>query len=216
MPARPLSAPADVADAIAAAVAMCWPRAPASTDPGRQAASWRGAGSEHAWRFSGRWWRAPVSLRRDRPWSEGVAMSAVAEVWDLTTVAEDEVVFHLHSPDTLETGGMPGGWPGPGYEVISGLRPGTPVLRHGIGTRTLDAATQASFSAGSPPSTTFISARPSAATSPTSPTPSATSLTGGMDAREMADARAGCRRCSNARAGRGCTRRRRGPRRIPS
>ena len=68
----------------------------------------------------------------------GVAVSAAPEVWDLTTVAEDEVVFHLHSPGTLETGGVPGGWPGPGYEVISALRPGTPVLRHGIETRTLD------------------------------------------------------------------------------
>ncbi len=68
----------------------------------------------------------------------GVVMSTVAEVWDLTTVAEDEVVFHLHSPDTIETVGAPGSWPGPGYEVITGLRPGTPLLRHGIATRTLD------------------------------------------------------------------------------
>ncbi len=68
----------------------------------------------------------------------GVAMSAVPELWDLTTVAEDEVVFHLHSPDTLEMVGVRGGWPGPGYEVITGLRPGTSLLRHGIATRTLD------------------------------------------------------------------------------
>jgi hypothetical protein len=67
-----------------------------------------------------------------------VAVSPIAEVWDLTTVAEDEVVFHLHSPETLGTPGEPGGWEGTGYEVISGLSPGTPVLRHGIGTRTLD------------------------------------------------------------------------------
>ena len=65
-------------------------------------------------------------------------MSAVPEVWDLTTVAEDEVVFHLHSPDTLDAGRVPGGWSGPGYEVVTGLRPGTPLLRHGIATRTLD------------------------------------------------------------------------------
>ena len=64
-------------------------------------------------------------------------MRAVAEVWDLTTVAEDEVVFHLHSPYALETGGEPGSWAGPGYEVITGLRPGTSVLRHGIEARTL-------------------------------------------------------------------------------
>ncbi len=62
----------------------------------------------------------------------------VPEVWDLTTVAEDEVVFHLHSPDTPGMVGAPGGWSGPGYEVITSLRPGTPVLRHGIGTRTLE------------------------------------------------------------------------------
>jgi len=59
-------------------------------------------------------------------------------MWDLTTVAEDEVVFHLHSPDKLSMVGEPGTWPGPGYEVITGLRPGTPVLRHGIETRTLE------------------------------------------------------------------------------
>jgi len=62
----------------------------------------------------------------------------VPEVWDLTTVAEDEVVFHLHSPDKLKMVGEPGSWPGPGYEVITDLRPATPVLRHGIETRTLD------------------------------------------------------------------------------
>ncbi len=63
------------------------------------------------------------------------AVSAVAEIWDLTTVADDEVVFHLHSPDTL---GVAGDWSGPGYEVITGLKPGSPVLRHGIETRTLE------------------------------------------------------------------------------
>lgn len=65
-------------------------------------------------------------------------MPPVPEVWDLTTVADDEAVFHLHSPDRLEMVGEPGDWSGPGYEVITGLRPGTPVLRHGIETRTLD------------------------------------------------------------------------------
>ena len=58
----------------------------------------------------------------------------VPEAWDLTTVAEDEVVFHLHSPDKLEFVGERGRWPGPGYEVITGLRPGTPVVRHGLET----------------------------------------------------------------------------------
>ena len=64
-------------------------------------------------------------------------MGAVPEVWDLTTVAEDEVVFHLHSPDSLESG-RPASWSGPGYEVITALRPATPLMRHGIATRTLE------------------------------------------------------------------------------
>lgn len=65
-------------------------------------------------------------------------MSPVPEVWDLTTVAEDEVVFHLHSPDKSQGSDEAGGWPGPGYEVISGLAPGTPVLRHGFETHSLE------------------------------------------------------------------------------
>lgn len=64
-------------------------------------------------------------------------MSSPSEVWDLTTVAEDQVVFHLHSPDKLNATET-STWPGPGYEVISGLDPGTPVVRHGLETRTLD------------------------------------------------------------------------------
>jgi predicted phosphodiesterase len=65
-------------------------------------------------------------------------VSAVPEVWDLTTVADDEVVYHLHSPDPITSGGEPGDWSGPGYEVITGIKPGTRVLRHGIEARTLD------------------------------------------------------------------------------
>lgn len=65
-------------------------------------------------------------------------MSALAEVWDLTTVADDEVVFHLHSPEPSAAAGQTGDWPGPGYEVITGLEPGLPIVRHGIETRTLD------------------------------------------------------------------------------
>jgi predicted phosphodiesterase len=60
-----------------------------------------------------------------------------AEVWDLTSVADDEVVFHLHSPDLLTTGDEPGD-SGPGYEVITGLKPGASLVRHGIETRTLE------------------------------------------------------------------------------
>jgi len=65
-------------------------------------------------------------------------VSAVAEVWDLTTVADDEVVFHLHSPDPSATVGQTGDWAGPGYEVITGLKPGSQIVRHGIEARTLD------------------------------------------------------------------------------
>ena len=46
-------------------------------------------------------------------------------------------MFHLHSPDKLK-GSDDDSWPGPGYEVISGLEPGTPVVRHGIEARTLE------------------------------------------------------------------------------
>ena len=65
-------------------------------------------------------------------------MTAGAEVWDLTTVAEDEVVFHLHSPDGPGTAGGPESLPAAGCDVITGLPPGTDVLRHGIEARTLD------------------------------------------------------------------------------
>ncbi len=65
-------------------------------------------------------------------------MSSVPEVWDLTSVADDEVVFHLHSPDPITSVGEPGDWSGPGYEVITGIRPGASLLRHGIETRTLE------------------------------------------------------------------------------
>jgi len=64
-------------------------------------------------------------------------VSAIGEVWDLTTVADDEVVFHLHSPGPDTTAGEPGEWSGTGYEVITGLKPGATLLRHGIETRTL-------------------------------------------------------------------------------
>ena len=64
-------------------------------------------------------------------------MTAVREVWDLTSVADDEVVFHLHAPDPMTSGGEPADWSGPGYEVITGLKPGAPLRRHGIETRTL-------------------------------------------------------------------------------
>jgi predicted phosphodiesterase len=65
-------------------------------------------------------------------------VSAVDEVWDLTSVADDEVVYHLHSPDPITSVDEPRDWSGPGYEVITGLKPGSPILRHGIEARTLD------------------------------------------------------------------------------
>jgi len=70
------------------------------------------------------------------------AVRQVPEIWELTSVADDEVVYHLHNPDPLVVAGAaePGGTTGllgPGYEVITGLEPDAPVLRHGIETRTL-------------------------------------------------------------------------------
>lgn len=56
-----LAPPPDVLAAIEAAVALAWPQplgGGAQSDPRRAGA---------AWRFSGRWWAAPQSLRRDRP-----------------------------------------------------------------------------------------------------------------------------------------------------
>jgi predicted phosphodiesterase len=64
-------------------------------------------------------------------------VSSPPEVWDLTTVADDEVVFNLHSPDPMTMVGERGDWSGPGYEVITGLKPASPIVRHGIETRTL-------------------------------------------------------------------------------
>ena len=55
--ARPDVDPAVLA-AIALAVDKVWPR-PAETP------QWRGGND--GWRFSGRWWNQPVSLRRERP-----------------------------------------------------------------------------------------------------------------------------------------------------
>jgi hypothetical protein len=45
--------------AIVAAVELVWPR-PVAVAPGEPA--------ERRWRFSGRWWAGPVSLRRPLPW----------------------------------------------------------------------------------------------------------------------------------------------------
>lgn len=51
--------PAEVA-AILAAVEAAWPKpvAPAPADQHRPS----------RWRFSGRWWSAPIPMRRVRPW----------------------------------------------------------------------------------------------------------------------------------------------------
>ncbi|MGD0984175.1 MAG: hypothetical protein ABSA65_10235 [Acidimicrobiales bacterium] len=69
-PSRPLSAPADVADAIAAAVAICWPGGTGKEPHRSGGRNPAGPGPEHAWRFSGRWWHAPVTLPPARPRSE--------------------------------------------------------------------------------------------------------------------------------------------------
>ncbi len=63
-------------------------------------------------------------------------MSGAAEVWDLTSVANDEVVYHLHALDSPANSEGESLW-GPGYEVITGLKPDTELVRHGIETRTL-------------------------------------------------------------------------------
>jgi hypothetical protein len=47
--------------AIVAAVEVAWPR-PVVITPTPPVAGAAG------WRFSGRWWRKPVPVRRDRPW----------------------------------------------------------------------------------------------------------------------------------------------------
>jgi predicted phosphodiesterase len=65
-------------------------------------------------------------------------LTTLPEVWDLTSVADDEVVFHLHSPDPITSLSEPGDWSGPGYEVITGIKPGARVVRHGIETHTLE------------------------------------------------------------------------------
>lgn len=60
-----LSASPEVVAAIAAAVEAVWPRRrPAGSPQGFD----RGT-PEYVWRFSGRWWSKPVTLRRDRPWA---------------------------------------------------------------------------------------------------------------------------------------------------
>ena len=58
---RPRPGPApDVLAAITAAAQLAWPRpaAPETVDSGHD-----------AWRFSGRWWAQPVTMRRARPWA---------------------------------------------------------------------------------------------------------------------------------------------------
>jgi hypothetical protein len=46
---------------LAAAVDAVWPRARPMAGPERDRIP--------AWRFSGRWWSRPASVRRDRPWT---------------------------------------------------------------------------------------------------------------------------------------------------
>ncbi|MGH9058684.1 MAG: hypothetical protein ACRDZY_04085 [Acidimicrobiales bacterium] len=44
--------------AIMAAIEVAWPK-PVGDDP---------LPPENPWRFSGRWWSRPLTVRRDRPW----------------------------------------------------------------------------------------------------------------------------------------------------
>jgi hypothetical protein len=57
--ARPEPGP-EVLALITAAAELLWPRpgAPDAQDP-----------THDAWRFSGRWWAQPVTMRRARPWA---------------------------------------------------------------------------------------------------------------------------------------------------
>jgi hypothetical protein len=52
--------------AIVAAVEMVWPRPVQVVGAGGLADGERSS----AWRFSGRWWSKPTTVRRDRPWVE--------------------------------------------------------------------------------------------------------------------------------------------------
>jgi hypothetical protein len=53
----------EVLAVLAAAVDQAWPR-PRLTVPVESA-------GPPAWRFSGRWWSRPATVRRDRPWAGG-------------------------------------------------------------------------------------------------------------------------------------------------
>ncbi|MEM8745667.1 MAG: hypothetical protein AAF945_11335 [Actinomycetota bacterium] len=62
-PSGPIVSPAateEEAVAIMAAVEALWPRpVVAAEPPDRRSGNWK---------FSGRWWSRPVTVRRDRPW----------------------------------------------------------------------------------------------------------------------------------------------------
>ncbi|MGD0874861.1 MAG: hypothetical protein ABSA14_07670 [Acidimicrobiales bacterium] len=61
IPARPLAAPSQLAEVIAAAVAACWPKGTGQDDPRTAGLESSGDGSQYVWRFSGRWWQAPAA-----------------------------------------------------------------------------------------------------------------------------------------------------------
>jgi hypothetical protein len=50
----------EVLAVLATAVQLAWPRPAVAEEP---------AAAQQSWRFSGRWWNKPASLRRDRPWA---------------------------------------------------------------------------------------------------------------------------------------------------
>jgi hypothetical protein len=54
---RPQPSPEELA-AIVAAIEVAWPR-PVAAPPADD--------DDNRWRFSGRWWSRPLTLRRDRP-----------------------------------------------------------------------------------------------------------------------------------------------------
>ena len=173
LPARPAQRTAEAGEAIAAAVALCWPtpRRPL----GRPRAERPTARPEHMWRFSGRWWRPPVPIRQDRPWPERGAVSERSRGLG----PHDRRQRRGRLPPPRSRPARDGG-----HEAS---RSGARLRGHHRSQARGDAgaprdrdadarpASRASSCAGSPPSTTCTSARPSAATSPTPPTRSAIS-----------------------------------------
>jgi len=64
-PGSPLAADDAITSIIVTALEQCL-APPKATRPRRTAPGWR-TGPSYPWRFSGRWWSTPATLRRERP-----------------------------------------------------------------------------------------------------------------------------------------------------